>query len=443
MLVNVHLYKKPLLIIFLMGLSFSMMAQAQVWSLQQCLDTAKASNKNLLMAKNNILISEQREQEAKASLVPKLNVVADYRYYIDLPYQFMPQSAFGGPEGVFKEIQFGVPHNINASLQLSIPLYNPQVYGSIHATKIASELSDLQYQKSEEQIIFEVTNLYYNAQVLHFQISFLNGNIANTKRLLNNIQLLKEQLLAKGTDVSKVKLQLEQLTTQREQLLSKYSQVLNALKMTIGTSAHRDFEVDTVIVQNEITEYTQISTLDSRLVNKQNALLNSELSALKHSRLPSLSLYGNYGATGFGYDKAPNDFLKFYPVSFAGIQLSYPLFNGTISNRKINQKKLELKNNELQSGLLSEQTSLHVETAQQQRLIANRSIVTTQSQIQLAQSIYDQTLLQQQQGVASLTDVLLADNALRESQLNYLSATIDYLKADLELKKATGNMLIK
>ena len=44
----------------------------------------------------------------------------------------------------------------------------------------------------------------------------------------------------------------------------------------------------------------------------------------------------------------------------------------------------------------------------------NRSLTT----------IYDQTVLQQKQGTASLTDVLLADNALREAQQNYLNALL-------------------
>jgi len=35
---------------------------------------------------------------------------------------------------------------------------------------------------------------------------------------------------------------------------------------------------------------------------------------------------------------------------------------------------------------------------------------------------------------------LLADNALREAQQTYINAVIEYLKADLELKKLTGNI---
>jgi len=37
----------------------------------------------------------------------------------------------------------------------------------------------------------------------------------------------------------------------------------------------------------------------------------------------------------------------------------------------------------------------------------------------------------------------MADNALREAQQSYLSAVIETLKADLELKKLTGNILQK
>ncbi|HNP07318.1 MAG TPA: TolC family protein, partial [Cyclobacteriaceae bacterium] len=133
MLVNIHFIniKYVRLLIILTGLLFSKETFAQVWTLQQCLDTAQQQNKNLLIAKNYNEISQQKMKEAKANLIPKLSINADYKYFIELPYQFMPQSAFGGPEGQFKQVQFGVPHNINANLQLTMPLYNPQVYGAI------------------------------------------------------------------------------------------------------------------------------------------------------------------------------------------------------------------------------------------------------------------------------------------------------------------------
>lgn len=436
-LANIHKH----ISILLLTIGFQT-AQAQTWTLQQCIDTAQVHNKNLQMSRNNMAIGDQREKEAKANLIPKVTVNTDYKYFTNLPFQLMPLSTFNpiAPEGQFKEAQFGVPHNLNANMTLSMPLYNPQVYGAIQTTKIASELTELQYQKTEEQIFFEISNLYYNAQILHHQLAFIDSNLINAERLLKNMQLLNEQLLAKGTDVSKVKLQVSQLATQKETISSKYEQVLNALKFAIGIPIEQNLQIEPNIQYQNTNEYTPSSTLDIRIIKTQNRLLSSEINTLNKSRyLPSLNLTGMYGTTGFGYDKQPNDFLKFYPIGFAGIQLSYPLFNGTVTQGKINQKKFELQNNELQNGLLSEQNNMQVENAKLQRMVAKKSVETTKEQIELAKTIYEQTVLQQKQGTASLTDVLLADNALREAQQTYLSAVIDYLKADLELKKLTGN----
>ena len=438
-LVNIH---KPCLVLLLIVIGFQS-AQAQVWSLQQCIDTAQVYNKKLQVNRNDIAIGEQREKEAKANLYPKVTANADYKYFTNLPYQLLPLNALNpaAPEGEFRAAQFGVPHNINLSLQLSMPLYNPQLYGAIQTTKIASEWIELQYQKLEEQIFFDISNLYYNAQILHHQLAFIDSNLINAERLFKNMQLLNEQLLAKGTDVSKVKLQVAQLTSQKEGVKSKYEQVLNALKFTIGLSLENNLQIETNILYENSFEYSSLSTLDFRMAIIKNRWLGLELNTLNKSRyLPSLNLFANYGTTGFGYNGKPNGFLDFYSIGFAGIQLSYPLFSGTVTERKINQKALELKNNELQMGLINEQNYLQVENAKLQRKTAKNTVETLTEQIQLAQIIYEQTIVQQKLGTATLTDILLADNSLREAQQTYLSAVIDYLKADLELKKFTGNI---
>ncbi|MFN8266381.1 MAG: TolC family protein [Chitinophagales bacterium] len=439
MLVNTH--KLFFIILFIIG--WNTVQAQEVWTLKQCVDTAQAHNKNLQINRNNISISEQREKEAKANLIPKITANADYKYFMELPTQLMPMNALNPliPKGQFKDLQFGVPHNINVNIQLAMPLYNPQIYGAIENTKIANELTQLQYQKTEEQVLFDVTMLYYNAQILKHQLEFMDSNLLNTNKLLKNLQLLKEQLLAKGTDVSKVSLQAEQLSTQRENINNKYISILNALKLNMGISLTQNISVVSEIEQKAISENNSKNILDLKIIQTQHKLLTIDQKTLNKSRfLPTLNLVASYGTTGFGYDKSPNNFLKFYPISFAGIQLSYPLFNGTVTKRKINQKKLEINNNELQAQLISDKNEMEIENAIRQRTIAQSTIMNTESQIALAKTIYEQTLLQQKQGTASLTDVLLADNALREAQQNYLNAVIDYLKADLELKKLTGNI---
>ena len=440
-LVSIHKSKHTFLL--LLALSAFYAGQAQTWSLQQCIDTAQGYNKNLQISRNNMELGSERAQEAKANLLPKVNLSADYKYFTELPYQLMPQSAFGGPEGMYKEVQMGVPHNMGANIQLAIPVYNPQVYGAIEATKIASELNGLQYKKTEEQVFFEISNLYYNAQILAHQKAFIDSNLLNTGKLLENLKLLHGQQMIKKSDVSKVELQKEQLSTQRELVENNFEQVMNALKFSMGIPVQQEIQIKTAIKNKEVVDYTNSLPVDLQIAFTQNKLLTSELSTLKNSRLPTISLFGSYGQTGFGYDEKPNDFLNFYSTTFAGLQLSVPLFNGTVTKRKINQKKLEIENNQLQIDLVKDQNQMLIENAKRLRLVNKQTIENTQNQIELANTVYNEMVLQQKEGTATLTDILLADNAVREAQTSNLSAIIEYLKADLELKKLSGNMSLK
>jgi OMF family outer membrane factor len=367
----------------------------------------------------------------------------EYKYYTNLPYQLMPSSIFGGPVGQFKEAQFGVPTNINANLQLSMPIFNAVLYNTVSTAKIATVFSKLQYQKNEDQLFYDITNLYYNAQILKQQEKFLDANLINSNILLKNIQLLYEQLLAKNSDVSRVQLQVSQLTTAKINIVSKYEQVLNMLKFSMGISLQRLIEVDPVIVFQSTNNISYSNSVDIKIARTQFELLNNELTTLKYSKLPTLALYGTYGTTGFGYNVKPNDFLKFFPIGLVGVQLSYPIFNGTITNRKISQKKLDIKNSQLQISLAESQNEMQSQNAVIQKSVTLGLVESNNKQIEQAQKIYNQSVIQLKEGVANLTELLLADNALREAQNNYLTSIIDYMKADLELKKIKGNISTK
>lgn len=418
-------------------------AQNGEWTLQQCIDTARVNNKNMQIKRNNLVLNEQRAKEAKANLNPKINANADYKYYTNLPYQLLPLSALNplAPEGEFRAAQFGVPHNINANIQFTMPLYSPQLYGAIHASKIASEISVLEIIKAEELIYLEISNLYYNAQIMHHQLDFIDSNLINTNRILKNTQLLKEQLLATISEVNKIELQISQLTTQKIQIESKYKQVLNALKFHMGIPASSTFIIDNELNFDEYIEYVREDLIDYKLLTQQSILHQIELKYLyKSTYLPTIGLLATLGTSGFGYDQPPQNFLDFYPYGFAGLQVSYPIFNGNTKKYKIEQKKLDIINNELMTALNNEQTTMQIENANLQIRVARSSINTTLEQIQLAKSIYEKTILKQKNGLATLTDVLLEDKALRESQQAYLSAIVVYLQADLELKRTTGQI---
>jgi OMF family outer membrane factor len=188
------------------------------------------------------------------------------------------------------------------------------------------------------------------------------------------------------------------------------------------------------------TTFQLKTTTDILLIDKKMEFSLSELSGLKNSRLPSVNAYGVYGTNGFG-TTGTNSFFNFHPIGYVGAQLSVPLFNGMVTKHKIDGKKIEVNKTIIQKEILTEKANLDLVNAEMQLSIANTTITTVNTQIELAKKIYNNTVLQNQQGVANITDLLLADNSLRESQQNYIVALINLRRAELEYKRVTGNLI--
>ena len=426
-------------LLLLIPFHISINTNAQTISLDQCLATAQEHNRSLALAMQDIELSTEKRKEVQGNLLPKISASADYRYYTDLPYQLMPASVFGGPEGTYKEVQFGVPQSLAANLQLQWPVFNPAILGAMHTSRIASEISELQRVRTKEELVVDVSQAYYNAQILKSQIIFLDSNVINMEKLMKTTALLYEQQVVKATDVDRIQLQLDQLISQRTTLQAQYRQVTNVLEFLMGIPFSNKLEVEQVIPLQMVNEYQPVQTTELKLMEKKLQLTQSQLQGAKLNRLPSLSAYALYGTTGMG-TTGDNSFFNFYPIGSVGVKLSVPLFSGTVTQHKINQQKIELNKSTLQQEIAIDKNRMEIENARKQYRAAKDFAITTLSQIKLANNIYSQTVLQNQLGVASLTDVLIANNSIRDAQQQYSSALINLFRAELEIKRVTGNL---
>ena len=170
--------------------------------------------------------------------------------------------------------------------------------------------------------------------------------------------------------------------------------------------------------------------------------LQTEKTAILKSKLPVINLNGFYGTTGYA-NTGSSDYLKFFPLGYAGLQAIMPLYTGNSTRRKIKTKEIEIEKAGIKLQMIKEKNNVDKINIVYQLSTTQKSLQTIQQQIQLAQKIYSSTLLQQKEGMATLTDVLLADNAIREGQQNYITALVTLRRAELENKKLTGNLLIK
>lgn len=425
-------------VLFFMA-TFSNAQQKEV-SLQECVVQAMHNNSNILIANTDVELAQRKREEITAKLLPQFSVSADYRYYNELPTQLMPASAFGGPVGTYKEAQFGVPHVLNGNIQGNMPIYNQTILSGRTTAKIGTELAEIQYKKTREDVVLDVSNVYYNAQIAANQITFLHGNIKNLEQLIATTTLLYQNQMAKQSDVDKVKLQKSILDAQVSTAEVNYQLLLSVLKYQMGLSQN-----DSITIQMRPSSELLLNgneaniATDLLMTQKLQQLLNSEINGIYAGRYPTLAVYGLYGTNGYA-TTGDKSFEKYFPMSFVGIQLSIPLFDGGTISSKVDQKTLELQKAELKGKMLVEKNVMDKKNTQNLLAVHKKSVAMQEENIHLAEKLYTQTQLQFNEGVANITDVLQADSALRDAQTNYLTALAKFRMTELEWKKVTGNL---
>lgn len=429
--------------LFLALLSLHSLAGAQAITLDQLISKALTSNFDVQASRLDELKTEARIAEVKANARPQVNLTGDYKRYLKIPGQVIPASVFGGPEGTYSAVAFGLPYNFSTSVQASQALYNQGVTIGLKAAKVSRDLSALQTQKTKEDVAYTISATYYNLQTTAQQIAFLRSNLASTERLIRITDLLRQNQLAKGIDVDRLQLSKLSSQTQIESLQATYNQLLNTLKFLAGMSQTDSLQVQTAIDETvpvtPANEYT-INRTDLQLLDRQKSLNTLEQRTIKSGFVPTVSAYGvaNSSVYAIGGD---NSYIKNLPGYWLGLQLNWSVFDGFARKAKLSQKRIDEQKLDVQLRQVSESISMDIANSRNQFLVQQQNLSANQSQVALAEKVYAQTQLQFKEGTVDITDVVQAENSLREAQTNFLNTLVKIRSAELDWKKATGSLI--
>ncbi|UHG94715.1 TolC family protein [Spirosoma oryzicola] len=423
----------------------SYQAQAQDEStLDELIKKALIQNLAVLSEQTGVQTTQAQIDQVKARALPQVNFAGDYRYYIKVPAQVLPLSAFGGPEGSYTAAAFSLPFNLSSTLQVNQQLFNPALRIGLRLAKAAQGITDLQIVRSKEEVTYNVSAAYYNAQTAAQQILFLRDNMARLEESIRVLTLQYENKLVQGIDVDRLRLNRTSLETQIESLQSDYNRILNLLKFLTGIPQTEPLRVRTQIDSTQrggdYDASLVINRSDLLLLQRQQEINELNIRNTKAGFLPTLSAYGVANNTVFAITKG-NDYSTAIPGYWIGLQLNWSVFDGNLRKAQIAQYRSEGQRINLQQKQLNESIAMDIATATNQIAVQQRNLQTTQSQVGLAKKVYTQTQLQLKEGVADLTQLIQAENALRESQNNYLTALVRLRTAELDLNKATGNLL--
>jgi outer membrane protein len=334
-------------------------------------------------------------------------------------------------------------HTASAGLTVSQLLYSKSYLTGIKQVKTAEDLYNTMLQKTEEDVIHDVSSNYYQILMNYSNLKILNENIQNLERIYNILKLKYENDFVKQTDVSRLKVTLTNLKTQRETLNNGIQIQQRILKIISGIPVEKDMVLDTAIVgrmeyqKPVMAEFVMEILPEFQLLKKQNELAGLQIESDKAVYYPNLVAFGQFNYASYATEFKFN---KFSDMNTIGLKATIPIFSSGMRKNRVKQAQLKFDQNQEDFNL----TKKYLETSYQN---ATNSLLSSWSNLQdqqenkaLANQVYGQVKLQFDEGMASLTDLLNVETSLLEAENLFNQQLLKYKLAEIELLKATGKL---
>lgn len=419
-------------------------AQNLQLSLQDAVTLANKHNRSLKVADLDVSIAKEQVRIAKSLSLPSANLGGQYAHYFTLPAFFglgetsnnkkIPYSRIGGRD------QF------TATVSAAYPIFNPAAKPSLREAQLQERAGKTNYKGQEIDITASVKQTYIGILVLNERLKLQHESVARNQKALSDARYLLLQgrglrvdTLRAFTSVQNLQPDILKLTYAIEvgklQLITLIG--LDSLQQVSLTDSLSLPDQDVIPAEEQVYQDAKNRRPDLQVLDLQKQIAEQRTSLAKSLRLPVVNLVGQYQiqsqARRFDFANA------YWPsASFAGAQVSVPLFSGYSNQAKIKQAKL-----------VEQQTSVRITDAHEELRTEVRQVVAnlkeafermkTQLQVQeTAKLSYDIIQYRYQRGVASRLELTDAELALTTSQLNYLESVFDYLSAKIALDRTRG-----
>jgi outer membrane protein len=147
---------------------------------------------------------------------------------------------------------------------------------------------------------------------------------------------------------------------------------------------------------------------------------------------------------GYNFNYLNTRFSKLYadnlPNSYAGLQLSFPIFQGTKRTQNIRIAELQLTR--LDWDMVNLQNAINTQYAQ--ALATYKSSLNNyyvlRENLNLARDVFNTIELQYRSGIKAYLELITAETDLRNAQSNYSDALYQALSSKLDVQKALGTV---
>lgn len=338
---------KQLVVIFTLWLAWMPVGAQKTLTLEECLKLGIENNLSLEGSRNEMRKAKHLLSENRAKLWPQISAVAGFNDNFNPPVSVTDGSAYGNLYNVTKTLQY----NASAGLQLQMPLYNQTVYTAVDIARTLNELNRLSYEKAREDLMMQISKMYYLGQNTMEQLTLIQENMVRLRELRDITLAFFDNGMAMEVDVKRVNINLENQQVQYDNAKSMLVQQLNLLKYVMDYPADEEITltpVDTERIQSASLTGLRSDLYELQLLQSQEKLAGQQKDLIRQGYLPSLTLTGSWMYSAYT-DKARHWFHSgpsnhWYPSTGLGITLRVPIFDGFDKRARIRKAQIDQEN---------------------------------------------------------------------------------------------------
>lgn len=441
-----------LITLLLFGLLAQAQQQPQTLTLKDALTYALKNKSDALKAQLDIENSEYQIQQARSRALPQISANGNLGYNPILQLSALNLDAFSPPgapsTGNVQLVPLGQKWSAVGGVSLSQAIFDQAVFTGLQAARSTREFYKINAQLTNEQVIERVANNYYQVFVQRQNLAVIDSNYANTARVRNIVKGQFENGLAKKIDLDRLTVNLSNINTRRQQIMNGIALQENTLKFYMGMPIETEIVIPSTEFEVNLLALAETPDVTKRteylLLENEGKLYTYQKKAIIAEYFPKLSLTANYNYIGQGPKMplfaTPKDNVYWSDFSAIALNLNIPIFTGFGTRARVRMAQIDIDKNKVDR----DDTKLALDLAYKNaRTQIENSIITIANQkenVTLAQEVLNNTQNNYQQGLASLTDLLDAENSLIQSQNNYSSALLEYKLAEIQLTKSKGEL---
>jgi len=414
------------------------------YTLEQAIDTALANNPELGIMQARIEQANAQLGESLASFYPQIKASLSYQHS-DNPAQAFAMiiaqrrlsftgSDFNHPGGV---------DNYRPQVTATYSLFRGgQDYYRKQAAELGIETSELDKSATRNQLVNNVTAAYYGELAAMEAHEISQRSITAVQSELDQSKIRFEAGTLLKSDVLSLEVQLAEARDAEIQTANAIELAQSMLKTLLGLSANEAFAINATqqaalpaapAVFDELLNQALSSHPELKAAEKRVAIAEQQLNVAQAAHLPRADAFVSYGS-----DSKDLAFSSNRDNVTAGVMVEVDVFSGFATQEKI--KKAEHELTAAQES--ARQTRLRIENQLKSAQINLQDALSRAEVSAVAVKAAEEALRlvneQRQAGVVTVTRYIEAEVARDKAHARQITARFDALRAEAELKQATG-----